>query len=146
MEQAYDTFHEVLVNLFNDIMDIEAKAIITPEFKEITNNDMHVIEAVGVEEPRNMSSVAKSLSVTVGTLTISVNSLVKKGYIHRERSSEDRRVVLISLTEKGKRAFEHHKKFHEDMIHALLDGLSEKETATLVKALTHVKEFFYSYK
>ena len=146
MDKAYDTFHEVLVKLFNEIMDIEAKAIITPEFKDITNNDMHVIEAVGIEEPRNMSSVAKSLSVTVGTLTISVNNLVKKGYIHRVRSNEDRRVVLISLTDKGKKAFTHHKKFHEDMIQSLIAGLSEKEINTLVTALTNLKEFFRNYR
>lgn len=146
MDKAYDTFHEVLVKLFNEIMDIEAKAIITPEFKDITNNDMHVIEAVGIEEPRNMSSVAKSLSVTVGTLTISVNNLVKKGYIHRVRSNEDRRVVLISLTDKGKKAFTHHKKFHEDMIQSLIAGLSEKEISTLVTALSNLKDFFRNYK
>ena len=146
MDKAYDTFHEVLVKLFNEIMDIEAKAIITPEFKDITNNDMHVIEAVGMGEPRNMSSVAKLLSVTVGTLTISVNNLVKKGYIHRVRSNEDRRVVLISLTDKGKKAFNHHKKFHEDMIQSLIAGLSDKEINTLVTALTNLKEFFRTYK
>ena len=146
MDKAYDTFHEVLVKLFNEIMDIEAKAIITPDFKDITNNDMHVIEEVGIEEPRNMSSVAKSLSITVGTLTISVNNLVKKGYIHRVRSNEDRRVVLISLTDKGKKAFNHHKKFHEDMIQSLIAGLSEKEINTLVTALTNLKEFFRNYR
>ena len=146
MDKAYDTFHEVLVKLFNEIMDIEAKAIITPDFKDITNNDMHVIEAVGIEEPRNMSSVAKSLSITVGTLTISVNNLVKQGYIHRVRSNEDRRVVLISLTDKGKKAFNHHKKFHEDMIQSLIAGLSEKEINTLVTALTNLKEFFRNYR
>ncbi|NCB94219.1 MAG: MarR family transcriptional regulator [Clostridia bacterium] len=144
MDRAYDTFHEVLVNLFNDIMDIEAKAIITPEFKDITNNDMHVIEAIGVDEPRNMSSVAKTLSVTVGTLTIAVNALVKKGYVIRVRSNEDRRVVLISLSEKGEKAYYHHKEFHEKMIHALLDGLSENETDTLVRALSNLREFFHS--
>ena len=36
MDQAYEMFHEVLVKLFNDIMNIEAKAIITPEFRDIT--------------------------------------------------------------------------------------------------------------
>ena len=54
MDQAYEMFHEVLVKLFNDIMNIEAKAIITPEFRDITNNDMHVIEAIGVGETKNM--------------------------------------------------------------------------------------------
>ena len=146
MDKAYDTFHEVLVKLFNEIMDIEEKAIITPVFKDITNNDMHVIEAVGMGEPKNMSSVAKLLSVTVGTLTISVNNLVKKGYIHRVRSNEDRRVVLIFLTDKGKKAFNHHKKFHEDMIQSLIAGLSDKEINTLVTALTNLKEFFRTYK
>ena len=96
MDRAYDTFHDVLVNLFNEIMDVEEKAIITPEFHDITNNDMHVIEAVGIGKPQSMSAVARILSVTVGTLTIAMNNLVKKGYVSRERSSEDRRVVLVS--------------------------------------------------
>lgn len=145
MEKAYDTFNDVLVNLFNEIMDIEARAIITPEFKDITNNDMHVIEAVGIGEPRNMSAVAKLLSVTVGTLTIAVNNLVKKGYIERVRSKEDRRVVLVSLTEKGKKAYQHHKRFHEEMIQSLLKGLSDQEINTLVTALTNLREFFRNY-
>lgn len=75
----YGILNEVLVRLFRDIMDIEEKAIITPEFKDITNNDMHVIEAIGTGAPKNMSSIARELSVTVGTLTIAMNSLVKKG-------------------------------------------------------------------
>ena len=145
MEKAYDTFNDVLVNLFNEIMDIEARVIITPEFKDITNNDMHVIEAVGIGDPRNMSAVAKLLSITVGTLTIAVNNLVKKGYIERVRSKEDRRVVLVSLTEKGKKAYQHHKRFHEEMVQSLLKGLSDQEISTLVTALTNLREFFRNY-
>ena len=97
---SYNTISDLLVNLFNEIMDIEEKAIITKEFQDITNNDMHIIAAIGIDEPRNMTAVAKSMSVTVGTLTIAFNNLVKKGYVSRARSQEDRRVVLISLTEK----------------------------------------------
>ena len=142
---TYEMFHDVLVNLFNEIMDIEEKAIITEEFKDITNNDMHVIEAVGQEEPRNMSSVARDLGVTVGTLTIAVNNLVKKGYVKRERSQKDRRVVLISLTGKGDKAFVHHKKFHEEMIHATIDDLSPEETEVWVGSLSHLRDFFRNY-
>ena len=74
---SYATFNDVLVRLFNEIMDIEERAIITEEFKDITNNDMHVIEAIGISAMKNMSTIARALSVTVGTLTISMNSLVK---------------------------------------------------------------------
>ena len=142
----YEVFHDILVNLFQEIMDIEGKALITPEFKDISVNDMHIIEAIGEESPRNMSSVAKSLSVTVGTLTIAINGLVKKGYVHRVRSDADRRVVLVSLTEKGEKAYHHHEKFHEDMIQSLLKDLSEEETKTLVSALTNLRDFFQDYK
>lgn len=142
---SYDVFHDVFVNLFHEIMDIEAKALITSEFKNISVNDMHIIEAIGIEDPRNMSSVAKTLSVTVGTLTIAINSLVKKGYVERVRSEEDRRVVLISLSALGESAYSHHMKFHEDMIVATLAGLSEEETKVMVKALTNLRGFFHSY-
>ena len=70
----YETLNELLVTLFRDVMDIEQKVIITPEFKDITNNDMHVIEAIGIGEPKNMSSIARELSVTVGTLTIAMSN------------------------------------------------------------------------
>ena len=105
---TYAALNDVLVNLFRDIMELEEQAIITQEYQDITNNDMHVIEAIGVGEPKNMSTIAKLLSVTVGTLTIAMNSLVKKGYVIRERGKEDRRVVYISLSEKGLRAYRHH--------------------------------------
>lgn len=140
----YNSFNEILVRLFNDIMDIEEKALITEEFKDITGNDMHIIDAIGIGRPRNMSSVAKTMSVTVGTLTIAINSLVKKKYVERVRSEEDRRVVLLSLTDKGKKAYHHHQKFHDDMIKATVKGLSKDETLILVKAITNLINFFNS--
>lgn len=142
---SYNTINEVLVKLFNEIMHIEEKAIITEEFKDISNNDMHIIEAIGKEEPKNMSTIAKSLSVTVGTLTIAINNLVKKGYVNRVRSEEDRRVVLISLSEKGVRAYDHHKSFHEEMVEATLEGLNDSETEVLVRALQNLSNFFKGY-
>ena len=74
-----EVINDVLVHLFNEIMELEEQAIITEEYKDITNNDMHVIEAIGIGAPKNMSAIARELSVTVGTLTIAMNSLVKRG-------------------------------------------------------------------
>lgn len=144
--ETYETLNEVLVNLFRDINDLEEKAIITGEYRDLTNNDMHVIEAIGIEAPKNMSSIAKKLSVTVGTLTISMNSLVKKGYVVRKRSEEDRRVVFISLSEKGRKAYFHHKEFHEQMIHGVVGDLTEEELDALVRALTKLNSWFRGFE
>ena len=138
----YGIFNEVLVRLFRDIMDIEEKAIITSEFKDITNNDMHVIEAIGTGVPKNMSTIAKELSVTVGTLTIAMNSLVKKGYVNRVRSEKDRRVVLVSLTKEGMQAYRHHQKFHDEMIQSVIETLEDDEREVLHRALDKLNQFF----
>ena len=123
MDEAYKAINDVLVNLINEIWELEEKAIITEEFKDLTNNDMHVIEAIGLGEGRNMSSIAKKLNITVGTLTTAVNSLVNKKYAVRRRSEEDRRVVFVSLTEKGERAYRHHEHSHLQMTRAILAKL-----------------------
>ena len=139
---TYETLNSILVNLFRDVMDLEQRAIITSEYHDITNNDMHVIEAVGLGEPKNMSAIAKLLSVTVGTLTIAMNSLVKKGYVTRERGKTDRRVVFISLSEKGRAAYEHHAAFHQEMIQSIAEQLTKDELDALTKALTCLNQWF----
>ena len=135
-----ETLNELLVKLFRSINTIEEQAIRIGAYKDLTVNDMHVIEAIGMEYARNMTSVAKSLSVTTGTLTIAVNSLVKKAYVQRVRSEEDRRVVLISLTEKGKKAYVHHKRFHDKMIESVI--LDEQEREVLRKSLGNLISYF----
>ena len=143
---TYKTLNEVLVNLFRDVMDIEQKAIITEEFQDITNNDMHIIEAIGMNEPKNMSTIAREISVTVGTLTIAMNSLVKKGYVLRERGKEDRRVVYISLTERGRAAYVHHARFHKAMIDNISDELTSEEMELLIKTLTKLNKWFRNWQ
>ena len=134
--------NELLVNLFNRVMDAESKAVITDEFRDISNNDMHIMEAIGVGSPQNMSAIADKLFVTVGTLTVNMNSLEKKGYIERRRSTEDKRVVLATLTEKGRKAFFHHRDFHKAMIHAAVRDLEQDEMEALMNCLTKLNSFF----
>ncbi|MFR1608133.1 MAG: MarR family winged helix-turn-helix transcriptional regulator, partial [[Ruminococcus] torques] len=135
---AYRTINDTLVNLFNEIWELEKEAIITEEFKDITNNDMHIIEAIGLSGENTMSSVAKKLKITAGSLTTAVNALVRKAYVKRERSEEDRRVVYIALTEKGEKAFYHHEQFHRQMTNAVIEKLDDEEIDALVKMLKDI--------
>lgn len=136
------TLNEVVVKLFREINAIEENAIREEGYKDLSVNDIHVIEAIGIEEPKNMTSVAKALKITTGTLTISVNGLVKKGFVERNRSEEDRRVVLVNLTEKGRKAYAQHAQFHQLMINSMIEGLSQQEQEILQKALNNVMHFF----
>lgn len=134
--------NELLVKLFKNIVEIEEKYLITPEFKEISVNDMHIIEAIGLKEPKSMSAVAKLMSVTTGTLTKSMDGLSEKGYVIRERGKKDKRIVFVSLTEKGKKAYRHHEVFHRDMIANIKGGINEQEAAILIYTLAKLNDYF----
>lgn len=145
MEDVYRTINDVLVSLINEIWELEEKAIITDEFRDLTNNDMHVIEAIGTGDGGNMSSIARKLNITVGSLTTAMNGLVNKKYVERHRSEEDRRVVYVKLTPKGIRAYKHHEDYHRQMTQAVMDKLDEKEMPVLLKTLDALSEFFTGY-
>ncbi len=137
-----ETLNELLVRLFKDIMEIEGKCLVTKQFKDITYNDFHIIEAIGKQEPKSMTTVAKLMKVTTGTLTKAMDGLTDKGYVIRERSTQDKRVVWVYLTEKGKAAFAHHEEFHRDMIANIKGQLTEQETPILIYALAKLVDYF----
>lgn len=136
------TLNELLVTLFNSIMTTETKAVITEEFKDVSHNYMHIIEAIGIEEPRKMSEIAKRLGVTVGTLTTNMNSLERKNYVVRERGESDKRVVFVTLTERGRKAFFHHRDFHKKMIKSVVAEFTPDEQVILMRCLNKLNEFF----
>ena len=124
-----ETLNELLVRLFKDIMEIEGKCLVTEEFKDLSYNDFHVIEAIGVNEPK--------------TLTKAMDGLTRKGYVIRERSTQDKRVVWVYLTDTGKAAYKHHEEFHHEMIAQIKSQLTEQETPILIYALAKLADYFH---
>lgn len=141
MDKTLATVNKLLIEVFNDILTIEENALKNGAFKDISVTEVHTIEAIGMYIPKTMSDVARKLNITVGTLTVAINNLVKKGYVKRKRSEIDRRVVKISLTNKGRLIYRVHEKFHSDMIKAIIVGLSEQETQVFNKALINISDF-----
>ena len=58
------------------------------------------------------------------------------------RSPEDKRVVLLSLTEKGIAAYEKHAAFHRQMVRAVMDGFEGEEMDILTRALEKLRRYF----
>lgn len=144
MNKSFAVINELLVDLFNDILVIEQNALAEGQFSDLSITEIHTIEEIGMYGSRTMSEIAMDLGITVGTLTIAINNLLKKGYVNRQRSDRDRRVVEISLSRKGKLAFRVHEKFHTDMIKQTVNGLTKEEEEVLVSAIEKVNKFFKS--
>jgi DNA-binding MarR family transcriptional regulator len=142
MDKSFEVINELLVHIFNDILQIEQNALQNGALKDLSVTEIHTIEAIGMYTPRSMSEVAADLGITVGTLTTAVNRLISKGYLERKRIEEDRRVVQIQLTKKGKLAYRIHQKFHVDMVKETIEGLNKEEEYVLIKSLEKLNNFF----
>ncbi len=142
MSKTINLLNHFMVNVFNDIITVERRVFCQGEFKDISITEIHTMEAIGINEPKKMSEIAMDLNITLGTLTTAINRLVKKGYVERIRIKEDRRIVQIQLTDKGKCAYKAHENFHDDMIKAMVQGLEKNEEEVLAKALKNIHEFF----
>ncbi len=137
----YDSkINELLVYIFDKILLTEEKALQVGTFADLTISEMHTLEAIGLYESRTMSETAKDLSITTGTLTVAIDKLLRKGYVNRYKDENDRRVVRIELTKKGKLAFRLHQKFHKLMVERITQSLDDKEKEIIMRSLSNVSE------
>ncbi|MFZ3652595.1 MarR family winged helix-turn-helix transcriptional regulator [Enterococcus faecalis] len=146
MEPNLETVNDYLVSVFNDILTIEESELKKSQFNDLSITEMHTIEAIGMYKKKTSSEVAKELSITVGTLTVAINNLVKKGYVERLRSEDDRRIVKLGLTKKGKLLFRVHQHFHREMVKNILKGMEQEEEQALLRALKNLHDFLQEYK
>lgn len=105
---------------------------------DLTVAEAHAIEVLGEYGRMNMKSLAQKLGVTTGTTTVTVDRLEKKEYAQREPVKEDRRMYLISLTEKGQQAYHEHHAYHRTLTEQLLAVLTEEEGAQLLVILQKI--------
>lgn len=138
--------NDYLVQIFNEVLLIEENSLKQSEFSDLTIKEMHTIEAIGLEGDLSSSQVAEKLSVTKGTLSVSIQNLVTKGYVERVRLEEDRRVVRLKLSKKGKLLFRLHRKFHLDMVRDTIAGLDKEEAEMLIKGLGNLHNFLNDIK
>lgn len=87
-----------------------------------------------------MSELARELGITMGAATSIVDRLIKAGLVKRERSTEDRRVVFVSLSKKGRRMMEEVHKVTLELMANLLSRLSAREREAFLSAYEKMSE------
>lgn len=147
MDNEYSQINDFLVKVFNEVLRTEEASLKTKESHNLSMREMHVIEAVcdGTRSGKNTASeIAFSQRITAGTLTTTINTLEKKGFVVRRQDQHDKRVVRIFPTDKGKSVNEVHSSFHHNMVSAIMSAMDEDELAMFVKGLAAVKSFLES--
>ena len=141
MESPKKVINELLVEVFNHILSIEGQTLRARGVK-LSMNEVHVLEAVKKTEVPTMTNIARRLRITVGTLTTSMNRLVEKGYTKRHREEEDKRKVIVGLTDNALEVLAIHDKFHDEMLDAVFADMKLEEDELLLQSLEKLSDYF----
>ena len=98
---------------------------------ELTPSQFAVLEALYHLGPLTQGEVSSKLLKSVSDITTVIDNLERHNYIHRERDTQDRRVIHVHLTEAGKEKLE---AIFPQHVAALVDEfsvLSDSELETL---------------
>ena len=120
----YQRINDYLTSIFNNVLVIEEVSLRGSRFKDISIKEMHTIDVIGKFPDVTPSQVSKELMV----------------------SDQDRRVVHLHLTKKGRLVHRLHRRFHKAMVERIIEGMSPEEMDVMSKGLTNLYQFLEDLK
>lgn len=145
MEDELDArLNGILVDTFRNILRVEQNMMRSEGKLILSIGEVHCIEAIGKQEERTITDIARELDITTATACATVDRLERKGYVTRTRSNGDRRMVHLCLTERGKKVDRIHKGFHRNMIRRIMEGFTQDEAKIMLRGVERLDRFFRS--
>lgn len=129
--------------LFDKYSKLESKKFFSKALEDLTVIEINTILVIGHgSENKKMSEIANTLGVTFGTPTVTIDRLIKKGYVIRQRDQEDRRQVFISLSESGVSVFGSIVQLRNKLAEKIFGILDIEERKSLIEILSTLNSHF----
>ncbi|PXV61144.1 MarR family winged helix-turn-helix transcriptional regulator [Halanaerobium congolense] len=110
--------------------NLKKNGLTMPRFKVLWN--------IKKNQPVNMSFLHKKMYMANSTLTVIVDKLVDEKFVKRYRSPEDRRVVLLELTESGDKLLCKMIYVRQSFLEKALIDLDLQEQDEVIKSISSV--------
>lgn len=106
----------------------------------LSMQELNVLNIIGDTEPTIMSDIAKHASLSLSSVTVIVEKLVKRKLVHRIRSEEDRRIVKGRLTEEGKKIYQNQIGHMHAVLRKILNLLTAEEQENFLKIFQKITQ------
>ena len=120
-------FRALHSKLFEEMFFKKIAASKNAELKELSKNQPAALMIIGLEKEIMPSTIGIYMGMDRSSLSRMVDSLEEKGFVRINNDPEDRRKVLVSLTEKGEKCSEILNKISEEMSVELLGLAGEQD-------------------
>ncbi len=105
--------------------------------------EVHLINTIGNHEKVTVTELAALFGITKGAVSQTTSKLVKKQLIEKTPSENEKNVVFISLSEKGRIVYDYHCEMHRksrEKIDMILGNLSPQEQNSVKEIITALDE------
>ena len=96
---------------------------------------LSVLAILEAEGPLPMNRLAEWLDVSDASATGIVDRIERRGFVERRHATDDRRLVLVHLTDAGRSVFQDIERHRRERVASLLDELADDELAGLLRGL-----------
>lgn len=101
----------------------------------LTPSQFSTLRALRIEGPLAQRDIAKHLLKSGANITMVVDNLEREGLVHRDRDLVDRRLIHVSITDKGREVFDRLYPSHLQRIVETMDSLEPSECRQLAEML-----------
>lgn len=106
----------------------------------LTPPQYHMLKFLLIKGSCMVKELAEKMEVKPSAITVMIDRLVQNNYVIRHHDSQDRRVILINLTDEGKKVIQTVKQRHKAILHQYLTHLSDQEIEAFADTFEKLSE------
>ena len=130
-------FGELLSSVIRSFLAIERHEIFCCG---VTLSQCSTIKAIGKHGKMTMNALSEWMGLATSTMTRIVDNLVRDGLVRRSQDEQDRRVVHVSLTEKGQEHFQDVERTYRDYHRRIVACIPPEDLHNVIESLRILRE------
>lgn len=111
----------------------------------IAPSQLHLIHTIETLQPVSLKKLATEMRLTPGAITQLVDGLVDANYVERTHSTEDRRVIVASLTKEGATKISQLKRKKRALLEKVVADMDDMEIDVFLKAQKKMLAYLENY-
>jgi DNA-binding MarR family transcriptional regulator len=135
-----DVYLERIETAFHSSMQKMGHVIQAQMKTDLTGPQYYILKMLHLKGTVTASELAHAMSVKPSAVTAMIDRLYKGDYVLRERDEKDRRVVFISLTDKGRAVYEKAERNRKKVMAHFFSFLEQEELESLVSIYEKLAE------
>lgn len=138
MENDVKNSINLLSHIHSQSADFLQKKLSQAGFENFASSHGNILFQLSRQESLKMNELAKIINRDKSTTTVLIRKLEKEGYIKTSASAEDRRIKIVSLTEKGKKYNSSTGEISAELLQCFYKGFTDEEKETFTKMLIRI--------